>query len=141
MEIAGVDKPLRAARTLGETTLEWSPDRKRLLYAGQLDACKLIAAGKAGKDDKNELFMWDGDKKVASRIAQAVSAFDSVWLDGDHLVYEGGVGKDGKLHVYEVEARTDTVLKARYGAGLFGYPTLICEEGGAEENVADGEGE
>lgn len=138
LEIDGVDKPVRAARPIAESTLEWSPDRKRLAYAGTVDACKVLATGKAAKEDRNELFLFDMEKKTASRIAQAVSAFDSLWLDADHLVYEGGVGKDGKLHVYEVSTRSDTVLKARSGAGLFGYPELVCEhEGEGEEEAAE----
>ena len=139
LEIDGVDKPVRAARPLSPTTLEWSPDKKWLAYAGSFDACKVMMLGKEG--NKNELFLWDNQKKLASRIAQAVSSFDSLWLDNDHLVYEGGVGKEGKLHVYEVSTRSDSVLKARYGGGLFGYPTLSCEQGegdGADENVTDG---
>lgn len=139
LEIEGVDKPVRAARPLADSTIEWSPDRKRLVYAGDVDPCAVAAkGGKAGKEDKNELFLFDMEKKTASRIAQAFSAFDSLWLDADHLVYEGGVGKDGKLHVYEVSTRTDTVLKGRSGAGLFGYPELLCEhEGEGEEEAAE----
>jgi hypothetical protein len=120
----GGDKPLRAAREIAPESLAWSPGKKRLVYAGVLDACKVLAAG--GKGDKNELFLWDTDKKLAVRVASAISAFATHWLDEDHLVYEGGVGKDGKLHVYEVPTRKDTVLKPRYGAGLYGYPSLAC---------------
>lgn len=122
--LEGADKPLRAAREIAAESLAWSPMKKRLVYAGVLDACKVLAAG--GKGDKNELFLWDTDKKLAVRVASAVSAFASHWLDEDHLVYEGGVGKDGKLHVYEVSTRNDTVLKPRFGAGLYGYPSLAC---------------
>jgi hypothetical protein len=128
VEIEG-GKPLRSARALDANSLGWSPGKKRLVYAGKLDACKLIKEGKAGKGDKNELYLWDTEKKTATRIgAPAVSSFDTLWLDDDHLVYEGGVGKDGKLHVYDVGSRADTVLKAHYGAGLFGFPSLACEE-------------
>jgi hypothetical protein len=122
--LEGADKPLRAAREIAAESLAWSPSKKRLVYAGVLDACKVLAAG--GKGEKNELFLWDTDKKLAVRVASAISAFASHWLDEDHLVYEGGVGTDGKLHVYEVSTRKDTVLKPRHGAGLYGYPSLAC---------------
>jgi hypothetical protein len=122
--IEGADKPLRAAREIAADSLAWSPGKKRLAYAGVLEACKVLEAG--GKGDKNELFLWDTEKKLAVRVANAVSAFATHWLDEDHLVYEGGVGKDGKLHVYEVSTRKDTVLKPRQGAGLYGYPSLAC---------------
>lgn len=132
--LEGGDKPLRAAREIAAESLAWSPSKKRLVYAGVLDACKVLAAG--GKGDKNELFLWDTDKKLAVRVASAVSAFATHWLDEDHLVYEGGVGKDGKLHIYEVSTRKDTALKPRHGAGLYGYPSLACAPPPSEPSEA-----
>jgi hypothetical protein len=141
IEIAGADKPVRAARDLDPSSIEWSPGKKRLTYAGKIDACKVIAG--ETKEAKNELFVWEADKKTASRVAQAVSYFDTLWLDDDKLVYEGGVGKDGKLHVVDLATRNDVALKPRYGAGLYGFPTLSCEkpsEGAPDTEVPPEEG-
>ena len=139
LEVAGSDTPIRSARPIDAATLAWSPGKKRLAYAGVLDACKVLSAPRPDKANANELFLWDREKKVASRVAQAISAFDSTWLDDDHLVYEGGVGRDGRLHVFEVPTRNDVTLKPRYGAGLYGYPTLKCELKRVDEAAAEEE--
>ena len=114
-----------AARPLAQSSLDWSPSKARLTYAGKLDACKIL---KGGGNDKNELYVYDVAKKSAQRIAAAISTFETLWLDDDHLVYEGGVGKDGRLHVYAFVAHADTTLPTRHGAGLYGVPTLACEQ-------------
>ncbi len=134
LTIEGSATPIRAARELDDSSLEWSPGKKRLTYAGKIDACKLL---NVDAKEKNELFVWDGEKKAASRVAAAVSYFDTLWLDDDKLVYEGGIGKDGKLHVVDLPTRNDTVLKPRYGAGLFGFPTLVCEPAADEPPATD----
>lgn len=131
-----------AARALAQSSLDWSPGRTRLTYAGKLDACKIL---KGGDKDKNELYVYDLPKKSAQRIAAAVSGFETAWLDDDRLVYEGGVGKDGKLHLYAFTAHADTTLPTRNGAGLYGVPTLACEQaeasGDTDANVDENEEE
>ncbi len=57
-----------------------------------------------------------------------MSAFETLWLDDDRLVYEGGVGKDGKLHLYAFVAHADSTLPTKNGAGLYGVPSLSCEQ-------------
>jgi hypothetical protein len=113
-----------ATRPVEPATVEWSPGKTRLTYAGRIDACKIL---KGGAKEKNELFVYDMSKKSAQRVAAAVSLFESVWLDDDRLVYEGGVGKDGQLHLYTFSAHADAPLSTRYGAGLYGVPTLSCQ--------------
>ena len=44
----------------------------------------------------------------------------------EHVLYEGGVGGASRLFVYDVATASSTPLKARAGAGLFGYPTIAC---------------
>ena len=133
LTVPGAPTPIRSARPLDAATLSFSPAHRYLAYAGVLDACKVIDLSRASglrrleERDANDLYLWDGQQKVASRIARAVSGFDSLWLDEDHLVYEGGVGREGKIHVYQVSTRSDTALRSRHGAGLYGYPTLTCD--------------
>ena len=127
VEVAGIAEPLRAARPISTATLEWSPGHKRLTYAGAISPCKILKQGKPMKDDRNELFVYDVEKKSAQRVAQAVSSFGALWLDEDHLVFEGGVGREGRLHVFDLSTRNDVVLTPRFGAGLFGYPELRCD--------------
>jgi hypothetical protein len=110
-----------------------SPKKLRLTYAGVLDACKII---KAGGKDKNELYVFDVEKQAAQRIAAAVSLFQSLWLDEDRLVYENGVGKDGKLGIYSFVDHAAQMLPTRFGAGLFGVPSLACEEQAPPEEGA-----
>jgi hypothetical protein len=134
LTIEGAEKPIKAARDIEYSTVDWSPAKKRITYAGTIDACKMV---NEGAKDKNELFVWDQEKKAAWRVAAAVSFFDSVWLDDDKLVYEGGIGKDGKLHMVDLPTRNDVVLKPRYGAGLFGFPTLACEPPPSADDSAE----
>jgi hypothetical protein len=138
--IDGVPTPITAARPLAQSSLDWSPGKTRLTYAGKLDACKILKSGTA---EKNELYVYDMTKKTAQRVAAAVSSFETLWLDDDRLVYEGGVGKDGQLHLYAFTAHADSSLPTRYGAGLYGVPTLQCEqaETGVDEDLGESEGE
>jgi hypothetical protein len=138
--IGGVNAPIVAARPLAAESLDWSPTRSRITYAGKIDACKIL---KGDSKDKNELYVFDMEKKSAQRVAAAVSAFETMWLDDDKLVYEGGVGKDGQLHVYSFAQHADSVLPTRYGAGLYGVPTLACEaeEASTEPTTDEAEGD
>jgi hypothetical protein len=136
--VEGVDQPVIAARPLAQSSLTWSPGKTRLTYAGKLDACKIL---KGESKDKNELYVYDKQKHTAQRIAAAVSSFATVWLDDDRLVYEGGVGKDGKIHLYTFSTHADEALPTRHGAGLYGVPTLACEqaESGIDEDIGEEE--
>jgi hypothetical protein len=128
--IEGIAEPVLAARPLAASSLDWSPGKTRLTYAGKLDACKIL---KEGSKEKNELYVYDTTKKSAQRIAAAASGFETLWLDDEQLVYEGGLGKDGQIHIYAMTAHADVALPTRSGAGLYGVPTLACER--AETNV------
>lgn len=136
--VDGVDQPVMAARPIAQSSLGWSPARARLTYAGKLDACKLL---KGQSKDKNELYVYDKQKRTAQRIAAAVSPFETLWLDDDRLVYEGGVGKDGRLHLYTFSSHADEALPTRHGAGIYGVPTLACEqaESGIDEDMGEEE--
>ena len=136
--IDGVDQPVMAARPIAQSSLAWSPSKSRLTYAGKLDACKIL---KGDGKDKNELYVYDKTRKSAQRVAAAVSPFETLWLDDDRLVYEGGVGKDGQIHLYTFTTHADTALATKHGAGLFGVPTLACEqaESGIDEDIGDEE--
>lgn len=138
--IDGVAAPVIAARPIAQSSLDWSPGRGRLTYAGKLDACKIL---KGATGEKNELYVYDVAKKTAQRVAAAVSHFETLWLDDDHLVYEGGVGKAGKIHFYAFTTHADSMLPTRWGAGLYGVPTLACEqaETGVDEDLGDTEEE
>jgi hypothetical protein len=138
--IGGIPAPVVAARPLAAESLDWSPSRSRITYAGKIDACKIL---KGDSKDKNELYVFDMEKKSAQRVAAAISAFETLWLDDDKLVYEGGVGKDGQLHVYSFAQHADSVLPTRYGAGLYGVPTLACEaaEASTEPTTDESEGD
>ena len=137
--IDGIDQPVIAARPLAQSSLTWSPSKTRLTYAGKLDACKIL---KGESKDKNELYVYDKTRHTAQRIAAAVSSFATLWLDDDRLVYEGGVGKDGKIHIYTFSTHADEALPTRHGAGLYGVPTLACEqaETGIDEDIGEEEG-
>lgn len=137
--VDGVAAPVIASRPLAASSLGWSPQKTRLTYAGKLDACKIL---KGESKDKNELYVYDKDKHSAQRIAAALSSFATLWIDDDRLVYEGGVGKDGKIHIYTFSTHADEALPTRHGAGLYGVPTLACEqaESGIDEDIGEEEG-
>jgi hypothetical protein len=136
--IEGVPTPVVAARPIESASLDWSPGKTRLTYAGKIDACKIL---KGEGKDKNELYVFDMGKKTAQRVAAAISAFETLWLDDDRLVYEGGVGKDGTLHLYAFASHADSALPTRYGAGLYGVPTLSCEPEDVSNEPASEESE
>jgi hypothetical protein len=136
--VDGVAQPIVAARPIAQSSLEWSPSKSRLTYAGKLEACKIL---KGESKDKNELYVFDKTKGSAQRIAAAVSFFETWWLDDDRLVYEGGVGKDGKIHIYTFSTHADETVGTKYGAGLYGVPTLACEQavGGIDQDIGEAE--
>jgi hypothetical protein len=136
--LAGVATPVLAARPIAQSTLEWSPHKTRLTYAGKLDACRVLKATVPG-GDKNELYVYDITKHAAQRVAASVSFFETLWLDDDRLAYEGGVGKEGAIHLYNLPAHADQALPTRHGAGLYGVPTLACEqaETGVDEDLGE----
>lgn len=127
-----------AARELAESSLDFSPGKKRITYAGALDACKILSEGEAGqnKNAKNELFVYDLEKKSAQRIDSGVSAFETLWLDDNTLVYENGFGQQGTVNLYDFAAHRKLTLPTRHGAGLYGVPTLACEKPAAPEGDA-----
>jgi hypothetical protein len=135
LEIDGTPKPIRLARKVNPTSITWSPGGKRMVYAGLLDSCgpsgahgaaPPAAAAAAKPVARNDLYLWDAEKKRPSRITSAVSHFESAWLDDGHVLYEGGVGGAAKLFVYDVATASSTPLKVRAGGGLYGYPTIAC---------------
>jgi hypothetical protein len=132
--VDGVAEPVIAARPIAQSSLAWSPGGTKLTYAGKLDACKIL---KQQSKDKNELYVYDKQKRSAQRIAAAVSLFETLWLDDDRLVYESGVGKDGRIHIYTFSTHADETLPTKHGAGLYGVPTLACEqaESGIDEEI------
>lgn len=120
-----------SARVLSNASLEWSPGRKRITYAGRLDACEVLAQG--DKAPKNELFVYDVEKKSAQRIDSGISEFEALWLDDNLLVYENGVGAKGTVNLYDLAGHKKTQLAPRHGAGLYGVPSLSCEKQEAPE--------
>jgi hypothetical protein len=136
--VDGVADPVIAARPIAQSSLAWSPGGSKLTYAGKLDACKIL---KQQSKDKNELYVYDKQKHAAQRIAAAISLFETLWLDDDRLVYEGGVGKEGRLHIYTFSTHSDEALPTKHGAGLYGVPTLACEqaETGIDEDIGEEE--
>lgn len=119
-----------AARDLADASIEWSPGKKRLTYAGQLDACQILAQpAKKGGGDKNELYVYDIEKKSASRVDSGVSEFETLWLSDDLLVYENGVGAQATVNLYDLPGHRKVQLAGRNGAGLYGMPSLSCQQG------------
>jgi hypothetical protein len=133
--LEGGGSPIVSARPLAASSIEWNPAKNKLTYAGKLDACKALADAKS--TEKNELFVYDTEKKSAQRVASGVSAFESFWLDDDRLVYESGVGKKGELHIYTFSTHADAALPTKHGAGLYGVPTLACEKADEAEAQVD----
>lgn len=122
-----------AARELAPTSIEWSPGKARLTYAGKLDACKVLAEG--DKAAKNELFVYDVEKKSAQRIDSGISEFETLWLGDDVLAYENGIGQKGTVNLYVLSAHKRTQLAPRHGAGLYGVPSLRCQAAEPEEGA------
>lgn len=127
-------KQITSARELADSALEWSPSKKRITYAGKLDACKIL---RGGDKSKNELFVYDVDKKSAQRIDTGVSEFETLWLSDDLLAYENGIGNAGTVNLYNFPEHKKVTLTPRHGAGIYGVPSLNCQEAAAPT----GEGE
>jgi hypothetical protein len=127
---------ITAARPIAQSSVRWSPGHQKITYAGKLDPCR---AAQPGATEKNELYVYDLPKRSAQRVAAGLSQFETLWLDDDQLVYEGGVGRAGQLHLYAFDAHADTALPTRHGAGLYGVPTLACEqaETGVDEDLGE----
>ncbi len=129
-----VSTPVVAARPVDPASLEWSPKKTRLTYAGKIDVCALQGeTPEKKKAGRNELFVFDVAQKSAQRIAAAISLFETRWLDDDHLVYDGGVGKDGQVHLYGFSSHDDKALATPAGAGLYGVPHLDCDQQAAPD--------
>jgi hypothetical protein len=135
LQIADENRTLRATRVLDPETVRWAPAGRHLAYAGALDECK----AQGGKPEKNELYVWERGKKAASRVATAPSAFRLAWVDDDRLVYQAGTGKQARLHVLAVAAKSDMVLKPRAGAALIGFGGVVCP-GAEPEGESGGDG-
>jgi hypothetical protein len=128
----GGTPPIRISRPQGLDSIEWSPNRTRLVYAGNMDPCSLEMAGWP-RTGMNELYVWDAGAGKATRLAAAFSFFGWEWLDDDHLVYETASKKIGKVAVHDFRAQTDTVVDTRAGAGLNAAPTLACVDKTVED--------
>ncbi|MSP60617.1 MAG: hypothetical protein EXR72_09810 [Myxococcales bacterium] len=115
--IDGQGAVARVEREIETTTVEWSPGRKRLAFAGVFATCP---KKRDSAPEDNQLFLYDAATRAAAPIARARSAFDSLWLDDDRLVYEAGTGAAGRLHLLHVPTGADRILDTPFGAGLFG---------------------
>jgi len=135
---------ITSARALSESSLAWSPGQRYFLYAGQLDGCAALKEARAAQpgtqatpaDEKNkpaqnELFVYEAERKVATRVDAGPSAFESVWLNDYLFAYENGIGAKATLSLYDLTARKKTTLPLRNGAGLFGLPAPYCAEAAA----------
>lgn len=116
---------ITSARTLSESSLSWSPGQRFFAYAGQLDAC-LAARDDKAKAAQNELFVYEVEKKAATRLDSGPSAFDSQWLGDYLLAYETGAGARSGLALYDMASHKKSVLPLHHGAGFYGIPTLDC---------------
>ena len=133
LQITQEDRTLRATRPLDPKSIRWSPSGRLLAYAGAFSECfPPPASTKAGK---NELYLWERGKKAAARIATAPSAFRPLWLDDNRLSYQAGVGKQSRIHVFDVGTKADTVLKPRAGAAFVGFDAVVCP--GTSEEPGD----
>lgn len=124
-KIADNGATVLSARDLQEASIEWSPGKKFIAYAGALNACEALKDENA-KGAKNELFVYDVTAKSAQRIDSGVSSFETLWLDDNLLVYENGIGARGTINTYDLAAHKKTTLSPRFGAGLYGVPSLRC---------------
>ena len=135
LQIVQEDRTLRATRALDPKSIRWSPSGRLLAYAGAFSDCFPPPAGtKAGK---NELYLWERGKKAAARIATAPSSFHPLWLDDNRLAFQAGVGKQSRIHVFDVRTKADTMLKPRAGAAFVGFDAVVCP-GTAEEPGDEG---
>ncbi len=123
----GTGGVITSGRTLAESSLSFSPGQRFFLYAGQFDACA-AAKDEKSKAAQNDLFIYEIEKKQASRIDSSASAFETVWLGDYLLAYESGIGAKATINLYDVATRKKTALPLHYGAGFYGLPTQFCAE-------------
>jgi hypothetical protein len=123
LQVSGVDadKPVRASQVIRAGSLSWSPGKKRFAYTGTGDRC-----AKPAEKQPNAVFVWDAAQKKATRLSAEAAAYQTEWLDDDHLAYESRSGGQVKLVLHDFTGETLT-LKTPAGAGLYGLPTLPCE--------------
>jgi hypothetical protein len=124
--------PIRISNLPRLGSIGWSPGKTRLVYAGELDPCSLEMAGRP-RTGMNELYVWDAATRKATRLASGFSSHAWDWLDEDHLVYETGSKKAGKVAVHDFHVQTDTTIDTRAGAGIDAVPTLDCVARTVEE--------
>jgi hypothetical protein len=131
MQLEGVDadKPVRASQAIRPGSFSWSPGKKRFAYTGNVDRCDL--ASRLEQDQKpapNAVYVWDAEQKKAARVTSAVTAYETEWLDDDHLAYEAGLDRAPRLAVHDFTGGGALVVDAPAGAGLYGMPALGCFE-------------
>jgi hypothetical protein len=125
--VSGVDadKPVRASQAIKTGSLSWSPGKKRFVYTGTVDRC-----AKPADKKPNAVFVWDAGQKKATRVSADPAAYQTQWLDDDHLAYESRSGGQAKLVLHDfTPGGAPLTLKIPAGAGLYGVPTLPCEAG------------
>ncbi|MCS6912146.1 MAG: hypothetical protein RMK29_21650 [Myxococcales bacterium] len=132
--VEGVDV-IRAVREIHPPSLQWSPGRVRLTYAGRLDACQVLSQGDQGQ--KNEIYVYDRATQTARRIDSGISEFQARWLDDTLLAYENGLGARGTVNLYDMSAHRKIQLAPRHGAGLYGVPGLRCDRPLREAELPD----
>jgi hypothetical protein len=124
LQLSGVDDdvPVRSTQAIRPGSWGWSPGKKRFVYSGDVGRCDAVTA-------PNGLFVWDPERKRASRVSAAVSAYEAQWLDDDHLAYQSGREPATKLTVHDFRAGgTSITVNTPAGAGLYGVPVLGCAE-------------
>jgi hypothetical protein len=125
LQVSGVDadKPVRASQAIKTGSLSWSPGKKRFAYTGTGDRC-----AKPADKKPNAVFVWDADQKKATKVSSDPAAYQTQWLDDDHLAYESRTGGQAKLVLHDFgPGGAPLTLKTPAGAGLYGVPTLPCE--------------
>lgn len=121
----GAGTVITSARSLAATSLAWAPSQTLFAYAGQFDGCAALRDEKS-KAAQNELYVFEMDKKSAQRIDSGASAFEHQWLGGNILAYEAGAGAKATVSLFDIAGHKKTTLPLKYGAGLFGIPTIAC---------------
>jgi hypothetical protein len=126
LQVTGVDadKPVRSSQAIRAGSLSWSPGKKRFAYTGTIDRC---AKPGLEKPASNPLFVWDATQKKAARVSADPGAYETQWLDDDHLAYEARAAGPGKLTIHDFTGGEPVTLKTPAGAGLYGVPTLPCD--------------
>jgi hypothetical protein len=127
LQVSGVDadKPVRASQAVRPGSLSWSPGKKRFAYTGSVDRCAKPADKKPAP---NAVFVWDAGQKKATRVVSDPASYETQWLDDDHLAYESRTGSQAKLVLHDLGTGTALTLKIPAGAGLFGMPTVPCQQ-------------